>query len=145
MQDLVDETDHAVIYETAETLLCAGSDFARLGISPGKSAAHDVAGLLLEAAEIPAATGPAPTHTSNEPAPTHTLNPVTLHHTCDVLEMIRDGHGNAALSMHLAFAAAEMERDELEPDSANLLDIYVAGVVLDAERWRREQCLPLWL
>jgi hypothetical protein len=113
----------SLIYETAETLLCAGSDIAATiaFVNAETVAERQAVALMLDAFDVG----------SDEPC--------ELPHTRDVLAMIRAELHSAAWSMHLAFAQATMERAELDDADVNLLDLTCAAAFLEADRWRVQQ------
>ena len=46
--------------------------------------------------------------------------------------MIAAGHCNAAMAMHEAYVNAEFEREDLGASHAYMLDLWMAGVLLEA-------------
>jgi hypothetical protein len=117
---------NSYLYDTAETILCSGPDIAR-HLHALQEACDDAelaaAAVLLHAVESPATA--------------------EMRHTADVAEMILSGERDAAVSMHAAYECAEREREDLGASEANLLDLYLAGVLLEADAWRRGTGLPL--
>ncbi len=52
-------------------------------------------------------------------------------HTHDVAQMIAAGDLNAAASMYAAYVLAEFEREDCSGCPANMLDIWMAGQLLE--------------
>jgi hypothetical protein len=66
-----------------------------------------------------------------------------VRHTADVAELLAAGHRNAALAMHEAYVMAEFEREDAGASNANMVDIWMAGLLLIADAARRDMGLDL--
>jgi hypothetical protein len=56
--------------------------------------------------------------------------PVDLQHSTDVLSMIGSGDIRAAAAMHAAYVQAAFELEDRGAKHANMLDLWLAGVLL---------------
>jgi hypothetical protein len=121
------QPEQTYAYEVAEMVRCAGPDVAARAHEARRDrdgADYGAATLLLDAVRLP--------------------DTAEMRHTADVAEMLRGGHHNAALSMHAAYVTAEFEHEDLTgiAPEALTLDVWLAGLLLSADAWRRTEGLP---